>query len=195
MLPFRSPLDWRQPVRIGRADGDGPPGRRLRPCAMHLRHAGARPAAAARRRSPAAHRNPVQPRAPVRRPPVSAISRSTVTPNAKAAVNFDLCVNVIESAAGLRIDCDYSTRPVRRGDDRPLDGALPAGAGRHRRRTRDAAVGAAELLSAEQARFVLDAVNDTAAAYPPRAASTTCSRLQAARTPGQRGLQSTARDR
>jgi amino acid adenylation domain-containing protein len=32
-----------------------------------------------------------------------------VTPNAKAHVNFDLFLNVIESADGLRLDCDYNT--------------------------------------------------------------------------------------
>lgn len=32
-----------------------------------------------------------------------------VVPNAKAFVNFDLFLNVIESAEGLRIDCDYNT--------------------------------------------------------------------------------------
>jgi amino acid adenylation domain-containing protein len=32
-----------------------------------------------------------------------------VVPNAKAHVNFDLFLNVIESADGLRMDCDYNT--------------------------------------------------------------------------------------
>ncbi len=32
-----------------------------------------------------------------------------VSPNAKAFVNFDLFLNVIESADGLRMDCDYNT--------------------------------------------------------------------------------------
>lgn len=32
-----------------------------------------------------------------------------VVPNAKAFVNFDLFLNVIESTEGLRIDCDYNT--------------------------------------------------------------------------------------
>ena len=32
-----------------------------------------------------------------------------VTPNSKAAVNFDLFLNVIESESGLRLDCDYNT--------------------------------------------------------------------------------------
>ncbi|MEA2782048.1 MAG: hypothetical protein QOK29_3592 [Rhodospirillaceae bacterium] len=33
----------------------------------------------------------------------------TVEPNAKAHVNFDLFLNIIESAEGLRLDCDYNT--------------------------------------------------------------------------------------
>src|SRR5262249_8563612 len=32
-----------------------------------------------------------------------------VAPNSKAAVNFDLFLNVIESESGLRLDCDYNT--------------------------------------------------------------------------------------
>ncbi len=32
-----------------------------------------------------------------------------VSPNAKAFVNFDLFLNIIESEAGLRLDCDYNT--------------------------------------------------------------------------------------
>ncbi len=32
-----------------------------------------------------------------------------MAPNAKAFVNFDLFLNVIESAEGLRMDCDYNT--------------------------------------------------------------------------------------
>ena len=32
-----------------------------------------------------------------------------VVPNSKAAVNFDLFLNVIESESGLRLDCDYNT--------------------------------------------------------------------------------------
>jgi amino acid adenylation domain-containing protein len=35
--------------------------------------------------------------------------RVEVAPNAKAYVNFDLFLNVIESADGLRLDCDYNT--------------------------------------------------------------------------------------
>jgi amino acid adenylation domain-containing protein len=35
--------------------------------------------------------------------------RIDVEPNAKAFVNFDLFLNVIESDSGLRIDCDYNT--------------------------------------------------------------------------------------
>jgi len=35
--------------------------------------------------------------------------QTTVEPNAKAFVNFDLFLNIIESDAGLRLDCDYNT--------------------------------------------------------------------------------------
>jgi amino acid adenylation domain-containing protein len=35
--------------------------------------------------------------------------RTRFAPNAKAFTNFDLFLNVIESAEGLRLDCDYST--------------------------------------------------------------------------------------
>ena len=35
--------------------------------------------------------------------------RMTVVPNAKAFVNFDLFLNIGESADGLRLDCDYNT--------------------------------------------------------------------------------------
>ena len=35
--------------------------------------------------------------------------QSKVSPNAKAFVNFDLFLNVIESDAGLRLDCDYNS--------------------------------------------------------------------------------------
>ncbi|MCA0245059.1 MAG: amino acid adenylation domain-containing protein [Proteobacteria bacterium] len=88
-----------------------------------------------------------------------------VTPNAKAAVNFDLFVNVIESAAGLRIDCDYNSDL--------FDETTIARWMAHYRRLLEGVVAAPAtplaalpLLSAEQERFVLDAVNDSAAEYP-----------------------------
>lgn len=107
-----------------------------------------------------------------------------VTPNAKAAVTFDLCVNIIESAAGLRIDCDYSTGL--------FDQATIARWMEHYRLALESIVaapetplGALELLSAEQTRFVLDAVNDTAAAYPGDSCIHDLFAAQAARTPGR----------
>ncbi len=88
-----------------------------------------------------------------------------VTPNAKTAAIFDLCVNVIESDAGLRIDCDYSTAL--------FDEATIARWMEHYRLVLESIVSAPEtplaaleLLSAEQQRFVVDAVNATAAPYP-----------------------------
>ena len=109
MLPFRSPLDWDSAVRIGRADGGRPPGRRLRPSPGAPTARWCAPCRCSA--SPIACRSPrsSSTSSACRRRSTSAISRSTVTPNAKAAVTFDLFVNVIESAAGLRIDCDYST--------------------------------------------------------------------------------------
>ena len=90
---------------------------------------------------------------------------ATVAPNAKAAVNFDLFVNVIESSAGLRIDCDYATDL--------FDAATIARWMGHYRRLLEAVCTAPEttlarlpLLSADQERFVLDTVNDTDVAFP-----------------------------
>ena len=105
-----------------------------------------------------------------------------VTPNAKAAVTFDLCVNIIESAAGLRIDCDYSTAL--------FDQATIARWMEHYRLALDNIVaapgtplGALQLLSPEQTRFVLDAVNDTEAAYPSESCIHDLFAAQAARAP------------
>ncbi|TAJ38189.1 MAG: amino acid adenylation domain-containing protein [Reyranella sp.] len=88
-----------------------------------------------------------------------------VTPNAKAAVNFDIFVNVIESGAGLRIDCDYNTDL--------FDEATIARWMTHYRRILEGIGAAPEtplsalpVLSAEQERFILDVVNDSAAPYP-----------------------------
>lgn len=88
-----------------------------------------------------------------------------VTPNPKAAVNFDLFVNVIESNAGLRIDCDYNLDLF---DAATIDRWMT-----HYRTllegicaTPECPLSALPMLSAEQAHFVLDGVNDSAAAYP-----------------------------
>lgn len=106
----------------------------------------------------------------------------TVTPNAKAAVNFDLFVNVIESAAGLRIDCDYNT-------DLFDEATIARWIGHYRRilegiaAAPDMPVGALPLLSAEQERFILDSVNDSAATYPRESCIHDLFKTQAAKTP------------
>jgi len=91
--------------------------------------------------------------------------QATVTPNPKAAVNFDLFVNVIESESGLRIDCDYNTDL--------LDAATIESWMTHYRTlleglcaTPECTLSALPMLSAGQAHFVLDVVNDTASAHP-----------------------------
>ncbi|CAN5544716.1 hypothetical protein BH10PSE6_BH10PSE6_04500 [soil metagenome] len=88
-----------------------------------------------------------------------------VTPNAKAAVNSDLSVNVTESRGGLRIDCDYNTDL--------FDEATVARWMGHYRRVLEALCAAPQttlsrlpVLSADQQQFVLDAVNATEVDYP-----------------------------
>lgn len=107
-----------------------------------------------------------------------------VVPNDKAAVIFDLCVNIIESAEGLRIDCDYATAlfdeaTIARWMEHyrlALEGIVAAP---------EAPLAALEILSTEQKRFVLDAVNDTAAPYPGESCIHDLFAAQAARTPGR----------
>lgn len=105
-----------------------------------------------------------------------------VTPNAKAAVNFDIFVNVIESAAGLRVDCDYNTDLF---DASTIDRWLG-----HYRRVLEGlcaapgtSLSALPLLSAEQERFVLDGVNDSVAAYPGESGVHALFAAQVAATP------------
>lgn len=107
---------------------------------------------------------------------------ATVVPNAKAAVNFDLFVNVIDSAAGLRIDCDYN-RDL-------FDEATIARWMVHYRHLLAGIVAqpttslaTLPLLTREQERFVLDTVNDTASPYPAESCIHDLFALQAARTP------------
>ncbi len=107
---------------------------------------------------------------------------ATVTPNPKAAVNFDIFINIIESASGLRIDCDYNTDL--------LDEATIARWMAHYRRLLEGIVAAPAtplstlpLLSDEQHRFVLDTVNATAASYPDESCLHDLFTAQAARTP------------
>ena len=105
-----------------------------------------------------------------------------VSPNAKAAVNFDLFVNVIESAAGLRIDCDYN-RDL-------FDEATVARWMVHYRQLL-AGLAAAPitplailpLMTREQEHFVLDTVNDSAAPYPAKSCVQELFAAQAVRTP------------
>ncbi len=105
-----------------------------------------------------------------------------VTPNAKAAVNFDIFVNVIESAAGLRIDCDYNTDL--------FDGSTIRRWMIHYRRilegicaSPETPLSALPVLSAEQEHFVLDVVNDSAAPYPSESCIHDLFKAQAAKTP------------
>ncbi|MDP1908633.1 MAG: aminotransferase class III-fold pyridoxal phosphate-dependent enzyme, partial [Hyphomicrobium sp.] len=106
-----------------------------------------------------------------------------VTPNAKAAVNFDIFVNVTESAAGLRIDCDYNTdlfdgSTIHRWMmhyQRILEGICTAP---------ETPLSALPVLSAEQEHFVLDAVNESAAPYPSESCIHDLFKTQTAKTPG-----------
>ncbi|MGQ0584653.1 MAG: aminotransferase class III-fold pyridoxal phosphate-dependent enzyme, partial [Reyranella sp.] len=105
-----------------------------------------------------------------------------VTPNAKAAVNFDIFVNVIESAAGLRIDCDYNTDLF---DESTIRRWMM-----HYRRTLEGICAAPEtplsalpVLSAEQEHFVLDLVNDSATPYPSESCIHDLVKAQTAKTP------------
>ena len=88
-----------------------------------------------------------------------------VTPNAKAAVNSDLSVNVTESSRGLRVDCDYNT-------DLFEEATVTRWLG-HYRRVLEALCAAPQttvsrlpVLSADQQQFVLDEVNATEVDYP-----------------------------
>lgn len=107
---------------------------------------------------------------------------ATITPNAKAAVNSDVFVNVAESAAGLRIDCDYNTdlfdeATIRRwimNYRRILEGICAAP---------ETPLSALPVLSTEQEHFVLDVVNDSAAPYPSESCIHDLFKAQAAKTP------------
>jgi len=107
---------------------------------------------------------------------------AAVSPNAKAAVNFDIFVNVIESKAGLRIDCDYNTGL--------FDESTIARWMAHYRRilkgicaAPETSLSALPILSAEQERFVLDVVNDSVVPYPRDSCIHDLFAAQAAKTP------------
>ena len=105
-----------------------------------------------------------------------------IAPNAKSAVNFDIFVNVVESSTGLRIDCDYNTdlfdeQTIIRWIahyQRILEGICAAP---------ETTMSALPVLSAEQERFVLDVVNDSAAGYPRDKCIHDLIAAQAAKTP------------
>jgi len=88
-----------------------------------------------------------------------------VAPNAKAYVNFDLFLNVIESPDGLRIDCDYNTDLF---DEMTIDRWLDY------YQTLLAAIAAdsaqrlceAPFLPEAEREFLLLKVNETQASYP-----------------------------
>ncbi|MEA3133490.1 MAG: hypothetical protein QOG17_1336, partial [Gammaproteobacteria bacterium] len=88
-----------------------------------------------------------------------------VAPNAKAYVNFDLFLNVIESADGLRMDCDYNTDLF---DASTVAHWLDCYQTLLESIVADAAQplsGAACVPAAERA-LLLDRMNDTASEYP-----------------------------
>jgi amino acid adenylation domain-containing protein len=88
-----------------------------------------------------------------------------VSPNAKAHVNFDVFFNVIESADGLRIDCDYNTDLF---DAATIGHWLECYQALLEAFVADVAqplVHASCLPATERARL-LGTINDTAQAYP-----------------------------
>ncbi|MEA3151979.1 MAG: hypothetical protein QOD56_2918, partial [Gammaproteobacteria bacterium] len=88
-----------------------------------------------------------------------------VAPNAKAHVNFDLFLNVIESADGLRMDCDYNTDLFDAGT---IDHWLECYKALLEAIVADAAqpVSQASCIPAEERTRLLIGLNDTAADFP-----------------------------
>ena len=91
--------------------------------------------------------------------------KTEVDPNAKAFVNHDLFLNVIESDQGLTLDCDYNTRLLDAGTvDRWLghfQTLLEAAAQDPNR-----PVSRLPLLSSDERSHLLEDWNQTAAVYP-----------------------------
>ncbi len=87
-----------------------------------------------------------------------------VEPNPKAFVNFDLFLNVVESEAGLRLDCDYNADLF---DAATIDRWLSYYEAflAHVARDADRPIAAIDLVSAEE-RGIIERINDTAAEYP-----------------------------
>lgn len=90
-----------------------------------------------------------------------------VRPNAKAYVNFDIFLNVIESKQGLRLDCDYNTDLWDAATiDRWLDHyeALL----RSFARSGEPTVAAVDLLPAPEREWLLSGLNATTHSFPSK---------------------------
>jgi len=105
-----------------------------------------------------------------------------VTPNAKAYVNFDLFLNVIESSDGLRMDCDYNTdlfdaSTVTHWLDcyQALLEAVVADANQ--------AICAASCMPAPERELLIHGRNETAFAYPSGSSVHELIEIQAKATP------------
>ena len=116
-----------------------------------------------------------------------------VAPNAKAYVNFDLFLNVIESADGLRMDCDYNTDLF---DAATIDHWLDCYQALLEAIVADATqpLSSASCIPAAELARVLQGLNDTATDYPRDACVHQLIEAQATATPdavaAQFGLQS-----
>ena len=105
-----------------------------------------------------------------------------VTPNAKARVNFDLFLNVIESAEGLRMDCDYNTDLF---DAATIDHWLDCYQALLEAIVADATqpLSHASCLPAAERERLLIGLNDTDAVYPKDACVHQLIEAQATATP------------
>jgi amino acid adenylation domain-containing protein len=105
-----------------------------------------------------------------------------VTPNAKARVNFDVFLNVIESAEGLRLDCDYNTDLF---DAATIDHWLDCYQTLLLAIVADAnqAVSRLSLIPEAEREKLLVTINDTAAEYPRDTCVHQLIEAQAAATP------------
>jgi len=107
---------------------------------------------------------------------------ASVTPNPKAAVNFDLFINCIESDDGLRVDVDYSTDLYDRSTIQRWLGhfrcMVSSAAG-----DLSAASGALRLLDADAERWLVEGLNDTACDFDRNALVHQLVEAQARRTP------------
>jgi amino acid adenylation domain-containing protein len=88
-----------------------------------------------------------------------------VTPNAKAYVNFDMFLNVIESPEGLRMDCDYNTDLF---DADTITHWLDCYQALLEAVVADASqpLSAASCLPASERERLIERINDTAMDYP-----------------------------